>query len=73
MANGWRNNGNSETLFLGAPKSLKMVTAAMKLRHLLLEGKAVTKLDKILKSRGINLPTKVHLVKSMAFPVVIYG
>ena len=56
-----------------APKSLKMVSAAMKLRHLLLERKAVTNLDSILKSRGITLPTKVRLVKAMVFPVVIYG
>ena len=42
-------------------------------RRLLLGGKAVTNLDRILKSRGINLSTKVHLVKAMAFPVVMYG
>ena len=35
--------------------------------------KAMTNLDSILKSRGINLPTKVHLVKAMVFPVVMYG
>ena len=74
MANGWGNNGNSDRLYcFGAPKSLQMLTAAMKLRRLLLGGKAVTKLDRILKSRGINLLTKVHLVKAMAFPVVMYG
>ena len=51
-----------------------MVTAAMKLkRHLLLGRKAMTKLDSILKSRYITLPTKVHLVKAMVFPVVMYG
>ena len=42
-------------------------------RHLLLERKAVTNLNSILKSRDIILLTKVHLVKAMAFPVVIYG
>ena len=42
-------------------------------RHLLLGRKAMTKLNSILKSRGITLPTKVHLVKAMVFPVVIYG
>ena len=42
-------------------------------RHLLLGRKAMTSLDNILKSKDITLPTKVHLVKSMAFPVVIYG
>ena len=42
-------------------------------RHMLLEIKAVTNLDRILKSRGITLPTKVHLVKAIVFPVVMYG
>ena len=42
-------------------------------RHLLLGRKAMTKLDSILKSRDITLPTKVHLVKAMLFPVVMYG
>ena len=52
---------------------VQMVTAAMKLRQLLLGRKAVTNLDSILKSRDISLPTKVHLVKAMVFPVVMYG
>ena len=74
MANRWRNNGNSDRLyFLGAPKSLWMVTAAMKLRHLLLGRKVMTNLDSILKGRDITLPTKIHLVKAMIFPVVMYG
>ena len=42
-------------------------------KHLLLERKAMTNLDSILKSRDITLPTKVHLVKVMVFPVVMYG
>ena len=42
-------------------------------RCLLLGRKAMTNLDSILKSRDINLPAKVHLVKAMAFPVVMYG
>ena len=42
-------------------------------RHLLLGWKAMTNLDSILKSRDITLPTKVHLVKAMVFPVVMYG
>ena len=42
-------------------------------RHLLLGRKAMTNLDSILKSRDIALPTKVHIVKAMVFPVVIYG
>ena len=48
-----------------------MVTAAMKLRHLLLERKAMTNLDSMLKNRDITLPTKVHTVKTMVFPIVI--
>jgi len=69
-----------QTLFWGAPKSLQMVTAAMKLKDslevlevLLLGRKVMTNLDSIFKSRDITLPTKVHLVKAMVFPVVIYG
>ena len=42
-------------------------------RHLLLGRKAMTSLDSVLKSRDITLPTKVHLVKAMVFPVVMYG
>ena len=61
-----------QTSFWGAPKSLQMVTAAMKLRHLLLGRKVMISLDSILKSRDITLPTKVCLVKAMVFPVVMY-
>ena len=57
----------------GAPKSLQMVTEAMNKRHLLLERKAMTNLDSISKSRDITSPTKVHLVKAMVFPAVMYG
>ena len=42
-------------------------------RHLLLERKVMTNLDSIFKSRDITLPTKIHLVKAMVFPVVMYG
>ena len=42
-------------------------------RHLLLGRKAMTNLDSILKSRDITLPTKVHLLKAVVFPVVMYG
>ena len=62
-----------QTLFFWAPESLQMVTAAMKLRHLLPGRKVMTNLDSIFKSRDITLPTKVCLVKSMIFPVVMYG
>ena len=69
MANRWRNNGNSERPFWGAPKSLKMVTAAMKLKDTRSLEENYNQFS-ILKSRDITLPTKVHLVKAMAFPVV---
>ena len=63
-----------QTLFWETPKSLQMVTAAMKLNWCLLLGrKVMTNPDSILKSKGITLPTKVHLVKAMVFPVVMYG
>ena len=63
-----------QTLFLGTPKSLQIVIAAMKLKDALLLGrKVMSNLDSILKSRDIPLPTKVRLVKAMVFPVVMYG
>ena len=64
-----------QTLFWGAPKSLQMVIAAMKLKDvcLLLGRKVMTNLDSILKSRDITLPTQVRVVKAMFFPVVMYG
>ena len=72
MAIGWENNGNSERLYFGgAPKSLQMVTATKKLRHLLLGRKAMRNLDSILKSRDITLLTKVHAVKAVVFPAVM--
>ena len=49
-----------------------MMTAAMKFKDMLLGRKAITNLDSILKSRDITLPTKVHIVKAMVFPVVMY-
>ena len=60
-------------LYFGAPKSLQMVNAAMKLRRLLLRRKVMTNLDSIFKTRDITLPTKVCLVKAMVFPVFMYG
>ena len=51
-----------------------MVTAVMKLKKLLLLGrKAMTNLDSMLKSKDITLPMKVHLVKAVVFPVIMYG
>ena len=55
---------------LGAPKSMQMVTAAMKLKDAC---SLEENLDSILKSRYITLPTKVHLVKAMVLPVIMYG
>ena len=73
----WQIDGETvETVsdfILGAPKSLQMVTTAMKLKDAFLGRKVMTNLDSILKSRDITLPTKVHLVKAMVFPVVMYG
>ena len=58
---------------LGPPKSLKMVTAAMKLKCLLLGRKPMNNLDSTLKSRDITLLTKVGLVNAMIFSGVMYG
>ena len=74
----WEIDGETvETVsdfILGAPKSLQMVTAAMKLKDRLLLGREVmTNLDSIVKYRDITFSTKVHPVKAMVFPVVMYG
>ena len=73
MANRWGNNGNSDRLYFGGSK----ITADGDFSHemkrcLLLGRKAMTNLDSTLKSRDITLPTKVHTVKAMVFPVVMY-
>ena len=60
----------SDFIFGGAPKSLQMVTAAMKLKYAY---SLEEKLDSVLKGRDFTLPTKVRLVKAMVFPVVMYG
>ena len=63
-----------QTLLSWAPKTLQMVTIAMKLNDVCsLEEKSWPSWTNILKSRDITLPTKIHLVKAMVFPVVIYG
>ena len=62
-----------ETLFFWAPKSMRMAISAMKLKDTFLRRKVMTNLDSIFKSRDITLPTKVHLVKTMVFPVIMYG
>ena len=74
MANRWGNNGNSNKLYLGAPKITVDGDCSHEIkRPLLLGRKVMTNLDSILKSRDITLPTKVCLVKAMVFPVVTYG
>ena len=60
----------TDFIFLDS-KALWTVTAAMKLRHLLLGRKAMINLDSVLKSRDITSLTKVHIVKAVVFPVVM--
>ena len=74
----WQINGETvETvnafIFLGSKITADGDFSHEIKRHLLLGRKVVTNLDSILKSRDITWPTKVHLVKAMAFPVVMYG
>ena len=74
MADRWGNNGNSDQLYSGGSK----ITADGDCSHetkwcLLLGRKVMANLDSILKNRDITLPTKVHLVKAMVFPVVMYS
>ena len=74
MVTRWGNNGNSDRLsFLGSKITAEGDCSHEVKRRLLLGRKAMTNLDNMLKSRGITLPTKVHLVKAMVFPVVMYG
>ena len=67
MANRWRN------IFLGSTITADGECSHGIKRHLLLETKAMTNLDSLLKCRDITLSTTVHLVKAMVFPVVMYG
>ena len=70
MTNRWGNNGNSDRLYF--PGLQNQYSHEIK-RLLLLGRKPMTNLDSILKSRDITLLTKVHLVKAVVFPVVMYG
>ena len=63
----------TDFIFLGSKITVDSDCNHEMKRHLLLGRKTVTNLDSILKSRDITLPTKVHLVKAMVFPVVMYG
>ena len=74
MANRWGNSGNSVRLYVFGSKITADGDCSHEIkRHLLLGRKVMTNLDSVLKSRDITLPTKVHLVKAMVFPVVMYG
>ena len=74
MTKRWGNNGNSDGLiFLGFRITADGDCSHEIKRHLLLGKKVMTDLDSILKSRDITLSTKVHLVKAMVFPVIMYG
>ena len=74
MANRWGNNGNSDFIFFFGSKITADGDYSHEIkRRLLLGMKAMTNLDGILKGGDVTLPTKVHLVKVMVFPVVMYG
>ena len=74
MANSWGNKGNSDRLyFLGLWNTADGDCSHEIKRHLLLGRKGMTNLDSVLKSRDITLSIKVHLVKAMVFPVIMYG
>ena len=73
MANRWRNNGNSNRLYLFGLQITANGDCSHEIKRCLLLGRqAMTNLDSILKSRDIALPTKVCLIKAMVFPVVVY-
>ena len=73
MANRWGNSGNNDRLYFGGSKITTDGDYSHEIKKCLLLGrKAMTNLGSILKSRDITLPTKVHLVKAMVFPVVMY-
>ena len=74
MANSWENSKTVKVFILGGSKITAYGDCSHEIkRHLLLGRKAMINLDSILKSRDITLPTKVHLVKAMVFPVAMYG
>ena len=74
MANRWGNSRNCDRLyFAGGSKITADGDSSHEIKSLLLIGrKVMTNLDSILKSRGITVPTKIHLVKAIVFPVVTY-
>ena len=73
-ANRWGNNGNSERLYFWGSKITEDDDCSHEIkRRLFLGRKVMTNLDSMLKNRDITVPTKVHLVKGMFFPVFMYG
>ena len=74
MRNRWGKSGNSVRLYFGGSKITADGDCSHEIKRCLLLGKKVmTNLDSILKSRDTTLSTKVHIVKAMVFPVVMYG
>ena len=74
MVNRWGNSGNSDTLYFGGSKITADGDCSHEIKRCLLLGsKGMTNLDSILKSRDITLPTKIHSIKAMVIPVVMYG
>ena len=74
MGDRWENSGTvSDFIFWGSKITADGDCSHEIKRHLLLRRKVMTNLDSIFKSRDITLPAKVHLVKAMVFPVVMYG
>ena len=74
MTNQWGNNGSSDRIYFFRLQITADGDCSHEIKRCLLLGrKAIAKLDNLLKSRDITLPTKVHLVKAMVFPVVMYG
>ena len=74
MGNRWGKSGAvSDLIFLGSKITADGDCSHEIKRHLVFGREVMTNLDSILKSRDITLPTKVHLVKAMVFPVVMYG
>ena len=69
----WGNSGNSVCIFWGSKITVDGDCSHEIKRRLLLGRKVMTNIDSIFKSRDMTLPTKVHLVKAMVFPVVMYG
>ena len=82
MGNRWGNSGNSARLYFSGSKitadgdcshGIKRPLLFGRKAMINLDSKGMTNLDTILKNRDLTLPTKVHLVKAMVFPVVMYG